>query len=70
MPVFIMWAVPTVIVLGGVNYYLLRDCPLTRRTAQRPQRRLLPGVGVFRFWEQVAMPGVEARSGGISDIGT
>jgi hypothetical protein len=24
MPVFILWAVPTVIVLGGVSYYFLR----------------------------------------------
>jgi hypothetical protein len=24
MPVFIMWAVPAVIVLGGVSYYLIR----------------------------------------------
>jgi len=24
MPVFIMWAVPAVIVIGGVSYYLIR----------------------------------------------
>jgi hypothetical protein len=24
MPVFIMWAVPAVIVIGGVGYYLIR----------------------------------------------
>jgi hypothetical protein len=24
MPIFIMWAVPAVIVLGGVSYYLIR----------------------------------------------
>jgi hypothetical protein len=24
MPVFIMWAIPTVIVVGGVGYYLVR----------------------------------------------
>ena len=24
MPVFILWAVPTVLVLGGISYYFLR----------------------------------------------
>ena len=46
MPVLILWAVPTLIVVGGVGYYLVPTISLDRLQDKKKARAAMP-AGLF-----------------------
>jgi hypothetical protein len=54
MPVLILWAVPTPIVVGGVGYYLVPTISLDRLQdkKRKPELRCRPGFFLLFLFQQ------------------